>query len=82
MIILLGWVASAFTWYIDRKEKQGYWFFMLWFTILFPVFFIIYRESNVYGGWRHMMFIYPSMVALSAMALARLARLVKRKWAT
>ena len=82
VIILLGWVASAFTWYIDRKEKQGYWFFMLWFTILLPVFFIIYRESNVYGGWRHMMFIYPSMVALSAMALSRLARLAKRKWAT
>lgn len=78
VIILLGWLASAYTWYLDRDKKQGFWYFMLWFTVLFPVIFIIYRESNVYGGWRHMMFIYPSMLALSAMALTRLIRLVPK----
>ncbi|MEN8226540.1 MAG: tetratricopeptide repeat protein [Bacteroidota bacterium] len=80
VIILLGWLASAFTWYIDRKEKQGYGYFLLWFTILFPLAFIIYRESNVYGGWRHMMFIYPSMIALAAIAISRLIRKVSRGW--
>ncbi len=82
VIILLGWVASLYTWYAQRKEKTGYFYFMLWFTVLFPVIFIIYRESNVYGGWRHMMFIYPSMVALAAMALTALARTGRRKVAT
>jgi len=80
VIILLGWLASAITWYTDRKEKQGYWYFLLWFTILFPLIFIIYRESNVYGGWRHMMFIYPSMIALTAIAISRLIRQVRRGW--
>ncbi len=72
VLILLGWFASAVTWILDRRKGNGYWYFMLWFTILFPVIFIIYRESNVYGGWRHMMFIYPSMLALSAMAITSL----------
>jgi len=82
VIILLGWLASAYTWTIDRKEKQGFFYFMLWFTILFPVVFIIYRESNVYGGWRHMMFIYPSMLALSAIAITKLIGYGKRPWIT
>jgi len=73
VIILLGLMASLYTWYTHRKDQRSYFYFLLWFTVLFPVIFIIYRESNVYGGWRHMMFIYPSMVALSAMALRQLA---------
>jgi len=82
VIILLGCLASVFTWYLDRKKKQGFFYFMLWFTILFPVIFIIYRESNVYGGWRHMMFIYPSMLALAAMAISSVLRPGNPKWLT
>lgn len=82
VVILLGWLFSAFTWTINRKEKQGFWFFLLWFTVLFPVIFIIYRESNVYGGWRHMMFIYPSMVALAAIAITKMVDQLRRGWLT
>lgn len=74
-IVLVGTLASLFTWFIQRREKMGFWYFMLWFTIIFPVIFIIYRKSNVYGGWRHMMFIYPSMIALAALSLSKLANL-------
>ena len=77
-LILLGWLASLFTWIADRKSGHGFFYFMLWFTLLFPVIFIIYRESNVYGGWRHMMFVYPSMVALSAMAFSNLLRRINK----
>ena len=78
LIVLLGWLASTFTWFKDRKEGNGFFYFMLWFTLLFPIFFIIYRESNVYGGWRHMLFVYPSMVALSAMAFSSLIGKIKK----
>ncbi|MFH0758857.1 MAG: tetratricopeptide repeat protein [Bacteroidota bacterium] len=81
VLILLGWFASVITWITDRKEGNGFWYFMLWFTVLFPVIFIIYRKSNVYGGWRHMMFIYPSMVALSAMAISSLVKRTGKPWA-
>jgi tetratricopeptide (TPR) repeat protein len=82
VIILLGWLFSALSWYLDRKMKQGFFYFMLWFTIVFPIVFIIYRESNVYGGWRHMMFVYPSMLALAAIALASFLRPGRPKWIT
>ncbi len=81
-LILLSFLASAPVWYLDRKRRQGYFYFMLWFTIVFPLVFIIYRESNVYGGWRHMMFIYPSMLALAAMTISYFLRTMKPQWVT
>jgi tetratricopeptide (TPR) repeat protein len=82
VLILLGWLASSFTWYFHRKERQGFWYFLLWFSVLFPVVFIIIRESNVYGGWRHMMFVYPPMLALSAMAISTFFQLSRNRWVT
>lgn len=79
VVVLLGWLLSSLTWFLDRKEGNGFFYFMLWFTLLFPVVFVIYRESNVYGGWRHMLFVYPSMVALSAMAFSSLIGKIKTK---
>jgi tetratricopeptide (TPR) repeat protein len=78
LMVLLGWLLSSITWFTDRKEGNGFFYFMLWFTLLFPIIFIIYRESNVYGGWRHMLFVYPSMVALSAIALSSLTGKIKK----
>jgi tetratricopeptide (TPR) repeat protein len=80
VLILIGFLASALVWYLDRKRREGYFYFILWFTILFPLIFIIYRESNVYGGWRHMMFIYPSMLALAAMTISYFLRATKPGW--
>ncbi len=80
VVVLLGWLLSSFTWILEKRERQGFWTFMLWFTVLFPVLFIIYRESNVYGGWRHMMFVYPSMLALSAMSITTLIRRAGNRW--
>lgn len=77
-LVLLGALASFFTWFSDRKAGNGFFYFLLWFTLIFPVVFIIYRESNVYGGWRHMLFIYPSMVALAAMAISSLTGRIKK----
>lgn len=82
VLILISFLASALVWYLDRKRKEGYFYFMLWFTILFPLIFIIYRESNVYGGWRHMMFVYPSMLALAAMTISYFLRATKPGWVT
>jgi len=80
LIILLGWLLSLLTWFLNRGKGQGYWYFMLWFTIVFPLAFIIYRESNVYGGWRHMIFVYPSIMALAAMAISSLLRKTPSGW--
>jgi len=82
VLILLGWLASSFTWYFHRKQRQGFWYFLLWFSVVFPVVFIIIRQSNVYGGWRHLMFVYPPMLALSALAISSFFRMSRKRWLT
>ena len=44
--------------------------FILLFYILFPILFIMVKSSNVYGAWRHVLFIYPPLVILSAAGLS------------
>ena len=42
---------------IDQKKD----FFMLFFFIL-PIFMIIFLNSTLYTGWRHLYFIFPSII--------------------
>jgi len=62
-----------------KKRENPYWVFVLYFATIFPVAYIIYKESNVYGGWRHMMFVYPSMVALAGIGIQWLGDLFPKK---
>ncbi len=47
------------------------------FTVLFPIVFVIYEKSNLYGSWRHFLFVYPSIVLVSAVGLYHLFRYLK-----
>ena len=49
--------------------KNWIYIFFLIFTIIFPLFFIIAGKSNVYGAWRHVVFVYPPLVVLSAIGI-------------
>lgn len=42
---------------------------LLAFTILFPVSFVILKNSNLYGSWRHFLFVYPAIVLFSALGI-------------
>ena len=53
-----------------KKEKLKY--ALLIFTILFPILFVIYEKSNLYGSWRHFLFVYPGIVVLAAIGLEQL----------
>jgi hypothetical protein len=66
VIVLLGFLMSLFLFSLWNKIYKPFWFFMLLFVTVFPVIYVIYKESNVYGSWRHLLFIYPSMVVLAA----------------
>lgn len=37
------------------------------FTIVFPIVFVLLEGSNLYGSWRHFLFVYPGMILLSAL---------------
>jgi tetratricopeptide (TPR) repeat protein len=77
--IILGFIL--FFVFINKAKRQnslGY--FILLFTSIFPVVYIIYKGSNVYGEWRHVMFIYPGMAVIAALGTNTLIDLYKQKY--
>jgi tetratricopeptide (TPR) repeat protein len=58
----------------DNLLKYGF----LVFTILFPVIFVIYEKSNLYGTWRHFLFIYPVIILLAAIGFSFLFSYLKK----
>lgn len=52
---------------------------MVYFTFVFPVFWIVYTGANVYGGWRHSLFAYPTMAVAAGLGFSALADFVRNK---
>ncbi len=65
--LLLGWFKK------DKRTLLA--LALLVFATLFPAFYAIYQKSYVYNGWRHFIFIYPSLVALAILGWYWLAQL-------
>ena len=42
---------------------------LLSFTILFPIVFVLLMQSNLYGSWRHFLFVYPGIILVSALGI-------------
>ena len=60
------------------RRGKGFWTFLLLFCFVFPVFWITYTKANVYGGWRHSMFAYPTLVVLAGLGFHDLTELCRR----
>ena len=61
------------------KKGNRLWIFMIFFTFIFPVFWVIYQKSNVYGGWRHLLFAYTMLVVGSAVGAEAFLKLFRKK---
>ncbi|MCD6332003.1 MAG: hypothetical protein J7L89_01895, partial [Bacteroidales bacterium] len=70
LVILAGWIAGPF---LSRK-KNAIVIGLLFFMILFPLFWVMLNHSNLYDGFRHLLFIYPVVCALSGAAWSELIR--------
>jgi tetratricopeptide (TPR) repeat protein len=79
VLILFSFLIPAFLFHKNKQVLNPYWIFLLYFSTLFPIAYIIYKGSNVYGGWRHMIFIYPSMVALAGIGIQWIGDLMPKK---
>ena len=65
IVILIGFFAY-FIYAAVRKKEFSLIGFFLFFAAVFPVFWVIYQNSNLYGGIRHLLFVMPPMVVLAA----------------
>jgi tetratricopeptide (TPR) repeat protein len=79
IVVLVGFILSIV--FLKHNKKQWFDYSVLLFTALFPIFWIVLDNSNVYGGWRHLLFTYPSIVILSALGINTLIQLLKNRYA-
>ncbi len=66
--LLLGWKS---------EKTQRMMFIVLVFATFFPTAYIIYKKSYVYNGWRHFIFIYPSLAVIAMYGWYKLISLFK-----
>jgi len=65
VIILAGIILSPYL-FVSKEYKFPQLAF-LFFVALFPLFYIIYKKSPLYDGWRHLFFIYPPLMIIAAL---------------
>ena len=72
IIVLVGVVL--FVLYSNQffHSKQALYLSFVLFAIVFPVVFVIIKKSNLYGSWRHFLFIYPCIILFSAIGFSKL----------
>ncbi|HFA50220.1 MAG TPA: tetratricopeptide repeat protein [Bacteroidetes bacterium] len=47
------------------------------FAAVFPVFYVIYKDAILHDGWRHLTFVYPTMVVMAALFFVTLESILK-----
>ncbi|MBI9064469.1 MAG: hypothetical protein JEZ14_20960 [Marinilabiliaceae bacterium] len=64
---------------IRRKDYQvKKLIFFILFLIFFPLIYATFRQSNLYGGCRHFLFIYPLMAVMAAVVFTGIIKSIKR----
>ncbi|MDR1878404.1 MAG: tetratricopeptide repeat protein, partial [Bacteroidales bacterium] len=62
------------------KKENRFNTFIIYFAFFFPVFWIVYSNANVYGGWRHAIFAYPPMAVAAGLGFNALMVRMKNKY--
>ena len=70
LLIIAGFLAQFISW----NKKKAPLLSLLNFAALFPLLWIILKGSNLYGAWRHVLFVFPPLVVISAASWEMAAR--------
>ncbi|MCB9353917.1 MAG: tetratricopeptide repeat protein [Lewinellaceae bacterium] len=64
------------------RRYQPLWVMMVLFAGIFPVYYVIYKNSVIHDGWRHLTFAYPPICVAAGLFWHELARTFsERKYA-
>jgi len=80
IIVLVGLLIFLIKHFTDQVWRKNIIHYLLLFAIVFPLIYIIYKESNVYGGWRQVLFVYPPIALLSALGLDAVFSVFEKKY--
>jgi tetratricopeptide (TPR) repeat protein len=65
-VAVIAGLVLFFT-FVWKSQKNYFNYFIIFFTFFFPIFWIVYTIANVFGGWRHSLFVYPPMVVAAGL---------------
>lgn len=77
-VVVLTGFFGYFIYLVCRRKEFSLVAFFLLFAALFPVGWVIYKHSNLYGGIRHLLFVMPLMVVVSAKCWSSLMTFPRR----
>lgn len=61
------------------KRYNPLWVSLALFAAIFPVFYVIYKNSVIHDGWRHLTFAYPTLAVAAALFWNELAEMFSGK---
>lgn len=79
LITFAGLVALIFQFKKSFSASQKIQLLLIVFTIVFPIVFVLLKQSNLYGSWRHFLFVYPALILLSALGLHALFATIQQR---
>jgi tetratricopeptide (TPR) repeat protein len=77
-VVIAGFFLSPLTIFKNHKQYEMKFIGFVAFALVFPIAYILYKDSNLYGGWRHVLFVYPPFVILAAIGWDGLVRMLKK----
>ena len=66
LYLLLGFIGGTISVIDISKKINSTYLWMIIFVTLFPVLYILYKNSVLYDGFRHVMFLIPPMAVTAA----------------
>ena len=72
--------SGLFFYQLKTNRKQLFTELFLFFTLLFPVVYVIIIEANLYSGYRQMLFVIPVLAILAALGFYKLFNLLKNRF--
>ena len=69
---LLGLGLSFPLSYVLWRRYSPLGIFMAFFATIFPVFYVIFKDSILHNGWRHLLFVWPGVVLLATLTFVYL----------
>ncbi len=77
LAVLAGFIMGLLLGWFKKGKLHFLMLSLLVIATLFPATYAIYKNSYVYNGWRHFIFIYPSLAALAILGWYWLASIFR-----
>jgi tetratricopeptide (TPR) repeat protein len=77
LMAVFGWILFALTAVIKRNKKRSWALWVILLMTLAPTAYTIYQGSYLYNGWRHFLFVYPTLLILAVWGFEKLVELFK-----